>query len=204
MANQSERYLQYLDALLNPFQKLTKVEFLQPDNSVAFFLSNENGYRRGYNPKYQSAALVQDGTLNVSFQNGARRKASIKLSDLDNAFEYNVNNIWFGQKVRLLMGLVLPDGTEFYLPQMVGLIKNPQSLLSENSKTVTFPLVDKWANLDGSLFGNLTDTYTVSQNSVQNSIYTAIANLLKTSQYDHKLTSDILAMIDNVSPSLTS
>lgn len=204
MANQSERYLQYLDALLNPFQKLTKVEFLQPDNSVAFFLSNENGYRRGYNPKYQSAALVQDGTLNVSFQNGARRKASIKLSDLDNAFEYNVNNIWFGQKVRLLMGLVLPDGTEFYLPQMVGLIKNPQSLLSENSKTVTFPLVDKWANLDGSLFGNLTDTYTVSQNSVQNSIYTAIANLLKTSQYDHKLTSDILAMIDNVSPIFTN
>lgn len=204
MANQSERYLRYLDALLNPFQKLTKLEFLQPDNSVAFFLSNANGYRRGYNPKYQSSALVQQGTLSVSFQNGARRKASITLSDIDNAFEYNVNNIWFGQKIRLSMGLVLPDGTDFYLPQMVGLIKNPQSVLSENQKTITFPLVDKWANLDGSLFGKLTDTYTAKQSTAEYAVYTAIANLLKTSIYDHKLTEDINAMIDNVAPIFTN
>lgn len=204
MANQSERYLRYLDALLNPFQKLTKLEFLQPDNSVAFFLSNANGYRRGYNPKYQSSALVQQGTLSVSFQNGARRKASITLSDIDNAFEYNVNNIWFGQKIRLSMGLVLPDGTDFYLPQMVGLIKNPQSVLSENQKTVTFPLVDKWANLDGSLFGKLTDTYTAKQSTAEYAVYIAIANLLKTSIYDHKLTEDINAMIDNVAPIFTN
>lgn len=204
MANQSERYLRYLDALLNPFQKLTKLEFLQPDNSVAFFLSNANGYRRGYNPKYQSSALVQQGTLSVSFQNGARRKASITLSDIDNAFEYNVNNIWFGQKIRLSMGLVLPDGTDFYLPQMVGLIKNPQSVLSENQKTVTFPLVDKWANLDGSLFGKLTDTYTARQSTAEYAVYTAIANLLKTSIYDHKLTDDINAMIDNIAPIFTN
>lgn len=204
MANQSERYLRYLDALLNPFQKLTKLEFLQPDNSVAFFLSNANGYRRGYNPKYQSSALVQQGTLSVSFQNGARRKASITLSDIDNAFEYNVNNIWFGQKIRLSMGLVLPDGTDFYLPQMVGLIKNPQSVLSENQKTVTFPLVDKWANLDGSLFGKLTDTYTAKQSTAEYAVYTAIANLLKTSIYDHKLTDDINAMIDNIAPIFTN
>ena len=204
MANQSERYLRYLDALLNPFQKLTKLEFLQPDNSVAFFLSNANGYRRGYNPKYQSSALVQQGTLSVSFQNGARRKASITLSDIDNAFEYNVNNIWFGQKIRLSMGLVLPDGTDFYLPQMVGLIKNPQSVLSENQKTVTFPLVDKWANLDGSLFGKLTDTYTAKQSTAEYAVYMAIANLLKTSIYDHKLTDDINAMIDNIAPIFTN
>lgn len=204
MANQSERYLRYLDALLNPFQKLTKLEFLQPDNSVAFFLSNANGYRRGYNPKYQSSALVQQGTLSVSFQNGARRKASITLSDIDNAFEYNINNIWFGQKIRLSMGLVLPDGTDFYLPQMVGLIKNPQSVLSENQKTVTFPLVDKWANLDGSLFGKLTDTYTAKQSTAEYAVYTAIANLLKTSIYDHKLTDDINAMIDNIAPIFTN
>lgn len=204
MANQSERYLRYLDALLNPFQKLTKLEFLQPDNSVAFFLSNANGYRRGYHPKYQSSALVQQGTLSVSFQNGARRKASIMLSDIDNAFEYNVNNIWFGQKIRLSMGLVLPDGTDFYLPQMVGLIKNPQSVLSENQKTVTFPLVDKWANLDGSLFGKLTDTYTAKQSTAEYAVYMAIANLLKTSIYDHKLTEDINAMIDNVAPIFTN
>lgn len=193
-----------LDALLNPFQKLTKLEFLQPDNSVAFFLSNANGYRRGYNPKYQSSALVQQGTLSVSFQNGARRKASITLSDIDNAFEYNVNNIWFGQKIRLSMGLVLPDGTDFYLPQMVGLIKNPQSVLSENQKTITFPLVDKWANLDGSLFGKLTDTYTAKQSTAEYAVYMAIANLLKTSIYDHKLTEDINAMIDNVAPIFTN
>ena len=204
MANQSERYLRYIDALLNPFQKLTKLEFLQPDNSVAFFLSNANGYRRGYNPKYQSSALVQQGTLSVSFQNGARRKASITLSDIDNAFEYNVNNIWFGQKIRLSMGLVLPDGTDFYLPQMVGLIKNPQSVLSENQKTITFPLVDKWANLDGSLFGKLTDTYTAKQSTAEYAVYTAIANLLKTSIYDHKLTDDINAMIDNIAPIFTN
>lgn len=201
---ETHKYLQYLQALKYPFKKLTKLEFLQPDGSVAFFLSNNS--KRGYNQKYQSSAFIQGGTLNVSLQNGQRRKATITLSNLDNAFDYNVNNIWFGTQLRLSMGLVLPDGTDFYLPQMVGVIKNPQSVFSENQKTITFPIVDKWANLDGSLGGTLPKPVsipvTTEEEAGQNALYKWIYGLLHLSKFDLNQTDDITKAIDPTPPIL--
>ena len=95
------RYYQYLSALTKEFKKLAKIEFLQPDNSVAFSL--DNNYKRGYRAKFDTRAFIQDGSLNVSLQNGKRRSASITLSNLDGAFDYAINKIWFGQRVRLSM-----------------------------------------------------------------------------------------------------
>ena len=145
----TNRYAQYLQALKSGkgFQKLSKLEFLQPDGSVAFSLGNT--FKRGYMTTHDSRAFIQGGTLNVSLQNGERRKATVTLANLDDAFDYNINKIWFGQQVRLLMGLVLPDGTDFYLPQGVFYIKDPQAVCQPDSRPVTFPLVDKWNYLNG-------------------------------------------------------
>lgn len=196
----TNRYQQYLKALKKPFQKLTKLEFLQPDGSAAFALTNKQV--RGYNNAHKSTAFVQSGTLDVSMQNGVRRKATITLSNLDRAFDYNVNKIWFGQQIRLSMGLVLPDGTDFYLPQMVGEIQNPQVTFKPNQQTITFPLVDKWANLDGTLGGQLVDAYKVEINS---NIFKAIIDLLHGSRKDYATeTTDVTQMIDNVAPVFTN
>lgn len=152
-------YQAYLDALKGHFHKLTKLEFLQPDDSVAFTLDNNSN--RVIKTSHDSRAFIQDGNLDVNLQNGERRKATVTLANIDNAFDYNVNNIWFGQRIRLSMGLRLKDGTDFYLPQGVFYIQSPQYLLNHNTNKVTFNLVDKWSYLDGTLFGNLEATYQI-------------------------------------------
>ena len=164
----NKRYLQYLSALTNPFQKLCKLEFLQPDGSVAYVLDN--------NPKNKrSSAFLQEGTISTNLQNGQRRQASVTLSNMDGQFDYAVNNVWFGQGIRISEGLILPDGTEFYLPQGVFYPKEPQELHQPNKRTMTYPLVDKWAMLDGTLGGTLDGIYEVPINS---NIFTAISTLL--------------------------
>lgn len=194
------QYQEYLVALKSPYRKLTKLEFLQPDDSVAFFLDNK--MKIGYNTSHDSRAFIQSGTLNVSLQNGARRKASITLANLDGAFEYSVNKLWYGSKIRLSMGLVLPDGTDFYLPQGVFYLQNPQRTINPNQKEISYQLVDKWSRLDGTLLGTLPYTYVLP---VDSDAFEATQSILNLSQYDLKNASnDPLAMIDSKTPVFTT
>lgn len=168
-----DKYMMYLEALKHPFQKLSRLEFLNPDDSVAFAL--DNNYNRGYRSRYDSRAFIQSGNLNVSLQNGQRRKANISLANIDDAFEYSVNHIWFGSRVRLSMGLVLPDGTDFYLPQGVFYFKDPQAIRTPTQKEISYSLVDKWSYLDGGLFGVLPYTYEVA---IGTNIFVAMQKVL--------------------------
>lgn len=192
------KYIQYLETLKYPFQKITKLEFLNPDNSVAFALTDE--YSLLYNTKRDSRAFIQDGTLSVSLQNGMRRKATIQLSNEDGSYEYNVNKLWFGKRLRLSMGLILPDKTKFYLPQGVFYIKDPQNVYNPNSRTVTLPLVDKWAYLNGELFGNLAESYVINAGT---NIFDAEADILRQSKYTQTLSDNSLDMVDNEQPVFT-
>lgn len=164
----AERWNQYLNTLKTNFTKVTRLEFLQPDNSVAFFLDN-NPYNR------RSGAFIQDGTLSVNLQNGQRRTANVKLSNLDHEYDYNVNKVWFGNKLRLKMGLILPDGSQYLLPQGVFYAKDPQEIYNPTDRFAQYSLVDKWAVLDGTLGGQLEGIYECPVNS---NIFTAIASLL--------------------------
>lgn len=205
MATNAYRYAEYLKALTKPFKKLAKLEFLQPDNSVAFSL--DNNYKRGYMTKYDTRAFIQSGTLNVSLHNGARRQATVELSNIDGAFDYNVNKLWFGQQVRLSMGLVLPDGTDFYLPQGVFYLENPKKSISPTARTITYNLTDKWAYLDGSLFGTLETTYQIPMytGSERTDIFKAMADVLHLSRMDFSSNEeDITKQIDNVLPTFTT
>lgn len=174
------RYKQYLTALQGEYQKISRLDFLQPDGSIAFSL-----YGRGATGEWavrKSEAFIQSGTLNVAMQDGQRRTATIELSNLDGEFDYNVNKVWYGQALRLSMGILLPDGSPFWLPQMVGVISSPSSVFAPNRRTVTFPLVDKWANLDGSLGGTLRYSYTVKAGE---NIFEVIRNILKMNRYNY-------------------
>ena len=147
-----EKYAAYLEALKGPFQKLCRLRFLNPDGSTAFFVDN--------NPKNPySGAFVSNGTLTANLQNGVRRTASVTLSNLDGTFSYDVNHIWFGQEIALDEGLVLPSGEDYYIQQGVFLVEDPEESVDPTQRTVSFNLVDKWANLDGTLWGNLDGTY---------------------------------------------
>ena len=96
----------YLKVLKTNFKKRTRLEFLQPDNSVAFVIDDNSVTRR------DKTFIQNGGSLSVNLQNGMRRTATIQLANVDDMFSYNVNNIWIGTKVRLLgKGYDQGDGT---------------------------------------------------------------------------------------------
>lgn len=197
----NEQYREYLNIIANPDKliKLAKVEFLNDDGTVAFVV--DNNYHRGYGGYTSgSRAFLQDGSLSVSLQNGKRRQASITFENLDGAFDYNVNHLWFGQKIRLSMGVRLSDGSEYYLPQGVFYIDSPSLEWRPNSRQATYSLTDKWAYLDGSLFGKLRDTYQIPTG---NNLFSAMQAVLKVSKYTLASTTDPLKMIDSALPLFT-
>lgn len=149
---EQEKYLAYLKALRKPFQKLCRLRFLNPDGSTAFFVDNSQKNR-------YSGAFIAEGTLTVNLQNGVRRTASVTLGNVDGAFDYNVNRVWFGQEIALDEGLVLPNGEDYYIQQGVFLIQSPQETVEPGRRLMQYELVDKWANLDGTLWGKLEGAY---------------------------------------------
>lgn len=186
----------YLSILGKNFQKICRLDFLQPDMSVAFSLGNE--VARGFMKTYDTRAFLQDGTLNVSYQDGIRRTANLVLDNRDNAFDYAFGRLWFGTAIRLLMGIVLPDGTPFYLPQGLFYIKEPKNDWTPKGRSASLPLVDKWAALDGSLGGTFSTSYQVG---VGSDIYGAIRALLALSRFDYATyENDVTRRIDPVAP----
>ena len=72
-------------------------------------------------------------------------------------------------------GILLSNGDEFYLPQGVFYVSDPQETFQPNRKTVVYNLLDKWAYLDGTLFGNLEGIYEVPVNT---NILKTVASIL--------------------------
>ena len=204
---EAQKYQEYLRIISNPdfMRPLTKIEFLNPDHTVTYALGGT--YKRKYgNP--DSRAFLQDGTINISLNNGQRRTASIRFENLDNAFDYAVNKLWFGRRVRLLKGVTLKDGSEFYISQGVFYLNSPKTGWKPNSRTAEYSLVDKWACLDGTLFGNLENTYEVpafvgDSTTERTNIFEAMQGILQLSIFDHKYTPDKIKQVDNVKPIFT-
>ena len=198
----SAQYQEYLSIISAPDKiiKIAKLEFLNPDGTTAFVI--DNNYKRGYGGYSNgSRAFLQDGTLNVSLQNGTRRKASIVLENLDGAFDFAVNKLWFGQKVRLLMGVTLSDGTDFYLPQGVFYFDDPTLDWKPNSRKAGYQLVDKWGYLDGTVFGELPETYEIPMG---NNLFDAMLAVLQLSKYTFQNTDRQNDMLDNITPLFTN
>lgn len=180
-----------------------RLEFLQPDGTVAFSLGNT--VKRGYQKNHDTKAFIQDGTLNVTMQNGIRRKATVKLANIDGAFSYNINKVWYGTTVRLLMGIRFADDREYMFPQGVFLIENPQETISPSERTVTYQLVDKWANLNGEHGGTFDTTYVIpaQTNGVNTNTFAAINSLLQLSRITMLYDGNTETMIDSTAPVFT-
>lgn len=169
MANYNDLFVQYLQNLRNPFVKLCRLRFLNPDGSIAFSLDN--------NPlREQNFALLAQGNITVNLQNGQRRTASVTLDNVTEAYEYAYGKMWFGQEIALDEGMLLPDGQEFYIQQGVFIIDSPNDKVEPTERTVTYNLLDKWSMLDGTHGGKLEGTYECPVNSL---IFDAITALLQ-------------------------
>lgn len=189
--NYSAQYKAYLAGLLKPYKKVVRLEFLQPDDTVAFALGGAG--QKTPIPGRDTRCFLQSGSVSVNLANGPRRKASVVLANRDGAFDYAIGKLWFGQRVRLSMGMRLPDGEDFYFPMGVFYIENPSNLFTPGERTTTLSLTDKWAYLDGSLFGVLESAYSVDTGT---NIYSAIDSLLHLSKRTYTAASDAADMID--------
>lgn len=101
--------------------------------------------------------------------------------------------------MRLSEGLVLPDGTDYYISQGVFELETPKESIQPEQNRITYTLTDKWANLDGTLLGNLEDVYEVDAGT---NIFQAMASILKLGRYDAGNNSDY--PIDPVTPLFTN
>ena len=163
-----ERQTDYLKSLRRPFVKLCRLRFLNPNGTTAYALDNNPRNKRSH-------AFIASGTVTANLQNGQRYTATVTLDNADLAFETAVNKVWFGQEVALDEGLILSDGSEYYRQTGVFVIDNPQEKIDPKTRTVTYRLLDKWAELDGTLGGNLEGTYEVE---VGTNIFEPITALL--------------------------
>lgn len=163
-----ELYNEYLSLLRQPFHKACRLRFLNPDGSTAFALDD--------NPlQLRNKAFIAEGQLSVNLQNGQRRSVTITLDNTNEEFSYQYGKLWFGHEIALDEGVVLSNGQPFYIQQGVFLINTPTNKVEPDGNTMQLNLVDKWANLDGTLRGSLEGTYEVPYGT---NIFTPISALL--------------------------
>lgn len=158
----------YLDIVSGNFRKAIKVEWLNPDESVNFEFTN--------------ALHDINVDLSVNYQDGSRRTCTLTLNNDRNKFPVNFNNIWFGQKFKLWMGVYLDEKTPYYLPQGVFYISNPNEVYQPSTRTIKINGVDKWAFLDGTLHGKLSGIY---QTSINTDLRDATRKLLRLPKYSY-------------------
>lgn len=181
-----------MSQLKKDYKKIAKLEFLNSNGSVAFTL--DDNYHNS-----RSAFFIQSGSFSCNLQSGRRRQMDVTFANNSHLFDYIVNNVWFGQQLRYSEGLILPDGTPYYIPQGVFEIEKPSESIKSNLNEITYHLVDKWANLDGGLLGNLDGDYSVEAGT---NIFSAISSVLLLDRYT--LESPGQHPIDPVSPLITS
>ena len=150
---EAQKFDDYLKQLKTPYQKICRARFLNPDGSTAFEVDDNAGLERN------KALLADSGAFTCNLQNGQRRSLPLTFAQITDDFAYNLNNIWFGTEIAWDEGLILSDGTPYYIPQAVFVVENPQEEFANAETNVSYSLADKWAMLDGTLGGNLETTY---------------------------------------------
>jgi hypothetical protein len=184
------RTLQYLNKLKQNNKTILRIAFLNPDETIQKEITNEV-----YNIS---------GNLNINYQNGARRTCTITINNDRNLFPAGWNGFALGQKFQLWTGLYLDEAEQdpYVISQGIFYILNPKEIYSPDKKTISIQGVDKWAYLDGRLFGFLNGTYKSSANNENMRIDDLVLGLLQQNKYSNTLkpANNILEMIDLKKP----
>ena len=120
--------------------------------------------------------VVEGGNISISYQQGQRRTASISLRNDDGRWSSskNTGGVWVGTKFRIDLGIEY--GSHIFLKQM-GIFTPGNIEINDEpaNKTVDLQMVDKFALLDGTLGGKISETYAIP---VEESVRDAIESLL--------------------------
>lgn len=154
-------FQQYLNALRqSTVYPTSRLYFLNEDGTPYYEITDE---------------YIKGGSINVSYNNGVRRTASITLFNDKGQYDSLIERgVLLNQKVKILAGIHIGDD-EYLIPQGVFYINNPASSYQPSNKTIQLNLVDKWGALDGTVGGTLDGIYQIN---VGNSLVEAIRTLL--------------------------
>ena len=155
-------YLTYNDYLLyinKQIQKpIAKIEWLRVDETVESTITSD----------------ILGGNLSISRNNGVRRTCSFTLKNEPNLLP-DIYGIWVKKKFKLWLGVIDDNGNEFFLPQGVFVLTNPNYNSEPSGSTVTINGTDKFCLLNGEMGGILKDIYQInSGTNVNNSITTIL------------------------------
>jgi hypothetical protein len=178
----SATYLDYIESLKSGiFSPIYRVEWLRNDETV-----------RGEIP----TSIIKDGNLTISNQNGIRRTCDIKLINTDGFYIPQPEKLWIQTKFKLWLGLKTKNG-DFLLPQGVFVLSNPEVTSELNNSEIRLKGEDKFSLLDGSLGGELTETYSIPLNS---NIPTVIRQIVNVECKDIKIPNITSAFNSQVTP----
>ena len=139
----------YINALHSgTLKRKLKIELLRPDETIreeiTSLISNTNG------------------SLSVKRNNGIRRGCSFDIFNLDNKYIPNPENFYINQKFILNLGLEMPDGTDFYLPQGIFILDDPLVSSAFSESLISISGVDKFSLLNGDLGGEIGYVYIIN------------------------------------------
>lgn len=117
-----------------------------------------------------------NGSITRNLQNGSR--ASITVSLINDKLQHSISpdSIWMGQMFQLQIGVEIANGEIFWVQQGWFCLTNPTITSNFSERRIEFSAVDKFANLDGTLGGVLSNTYIIPTTVVN--LTTAIKSIL--------------------------
>lgn len=110
--------------------------------------------------------IVGSGNLSINYNQGQRRSLNFELNNSDGRFTPSpFGLIWINTKIRLELGIELPNGDEVYHSAGIFVVSNPNTVHLGAQRTVSFQCYDKFALLDGTLGGVLDSVYEIPEGS---------------------------------------
>ena len=157
-------YNAYIRSLRYGGMMAIRLQWLNPDGTVAFDITDD---------------MISQGSLNVSYAFGSRRSATVTMDNWANVYDVHVDKIWFGQQVKLWLGMYDEDGVPHLVPNGVFYINDPSITENPGQKVSNLNLVDKWHWLNGTLGGKLEAIYRIALGA---DLYDGIKGLLMTNR----------------------
>jgi len=154
-------YQDYINALKSGiYNQKIKIELLRTDET----------------PRENITSLISNtnGNLSVKRTNGIRRSCNFDIINLDNIYIPNTETFFIRQKFKLYLGLELPDGTDYFLPQGIYIIEDPSVTSNFSESYINIQASDKFSLLS-SIGGELSYTYIIN---IGTDISTAIQAVL--------------------------
>lgn len=150
-------FSEYLYALknANAISPCYKIEILDEGDRPRFSITDD---------------ILEGGSLNVAVNNGQRRTASLTLFNGHNKYSLGPLGIFYGDKIKLSVGIMV-GGEPYYIPQAILYVSKVTASTTSNTNNISLTLVDKWARLDGTIYGKIPSkveykkTITVYRNS---------------------------------------